>query len=198
MPSMAKVNNRVINYRDFSSKESSFFPFPFAIISSTNISFYYFRFEEKFCHAITIPGREIEVWPELPFHKWGRRREIRTWIPPRDPIKWKRENNGGLTSDLYLQNNAVSFFFSFRCSFFPSTRGQRPRCSIFFLIPASWCLSFTRCPPRRASFDERSSFVPRGIIVKWVCKDFNHHVYTCLIAVFFFSCIRRILSSNFP
>lgn len=109
MPSMAKVNNRVINYRDFSFSLRNNFINEYPVCPL----FYYFRFEEKFCHAITIPGREIEVWPELPFHKWGRRREIRTWIPPRDPIKWKRENNGGLTSDLYLQNNAVSFFFRF-------------------------------------------------------------------------------------
>lgn len=194
MPSMAKVNNRVINYRDFSFSLRNNFINEYLVLL---LSFWR-----------EILSRNNDSWTRdrsltrITLSQMGKKAGNSNVDPATWPNKMEKENNGGLTSDLYLQNNAVSFFFSFffsfRCSFFPSTRGQKPRCSIFFLIPASWCLSFTRCPPRRASFDERSSFVPRGIIVKWVCKDFNHHVYTCLIAVFFFSCIRRILSSNFP
>lgn len=105
MPSMAKVNNRVINYRDFSFSLRNNFINEYLVLL---LSFWR-----------EILSRNNDSWTRdrsltrITLSQMGKKAGNSNVDPATWPNKMEKENNGGLTSDLYLQNNAVSFFFLF-------------------------------------------------------------------------------------
>lgn len=194
MPSMAKVNNRVINYRDFSFSLRNNFINEYLVLL---LSFWR-----------EILSRNNDSWTRdrsltrITLSQMGKKAGNSNVDPATWPNKMEKENNGGLTSDLYLQNNAVSFFFFFfffvSLFFLSVNEGTKASMFDFFFDPSKLMSIFHPLP-------SSSRFLWRAFIF---CATRNNremglqrfqspciYLFDCC---FLFSCIRRILSSNFP